>query len=240
MSNVPESSAVAVAALEKRVQELKASLRAARRTRFILVLAVLVFLGTVTAVLLKVRAEVTSQRYKEALLQHFQAKLEGGLADDLMRELTAVLQAKGPAVKDAFLAQLKKDWPKYSDAIARERQALMDELEQHLSELVEKQHDKLLARFEKVLAEELPALKDERMRAQMMANLSTALKRLIKKYYVDEFHRELTSMYETWDEFPAADPAPDEQLEDELIGTLWELLVHKLAESEKQKLATEG
>ncbi|RMG39170.1 MAG: hypothetical protein D6725_05725 [Planctomycetota bacterium] len=225
--------------MEQRVRELKAALRAARRNRLILLFGVLVFLAAITGVLLQVRAQVTSQEYKDALLKEFQAKLEGGLADDLMRELTAVLESKGPTVRDAFLAQLKKDWPKYSDAIARERQVLMDELEEHLSELVEKQHEKLLARFEKVLAEELPALKDDRVRAQMMANLSEALKRLIKKYYVDEFHRELAEMYETWDEFPAADPAPDEQLEDELIGTLWEVLVHKLAESEKRKAIDE-
>ena len=67
----------------------------------------------------------------------------------------------------------------------------------------------------------------------MMGNTCLALDRLVKKYYVDEFKRELQAMDSSWEDFPLADlPAKGEPpLEEQLKGALMDMVAITLSRS---------
>jgi hypothetical protein len=73
-----------------------------------------------------------------------------------------------------------------------------------------------------------------------MENFQIALEKEVRRYYVDEFRQELQAMYDAWDGFPVADaPGKDEpRLEDQLIGSLLDLMVVKAARSSGVSLAS--
>jgi hypothetical protein len=69
----------------------------------------------------------------------------------------------------------------------------------------------------------------------MMQNVGVAMERLSKKYYADQLNVQMFALYDAWDAFPPAPkPLPGEvPLEDQLIGTLLEVLTERLKSTEK-------
>ena len=153
--------------------------------------------------------------------------------DLIMKDVQALVDHSAPVVSKAFYEQAKNDLPAFLKAGQAERDKLVENLQERLTERLKKHHQTLLARHEKLLHEEFPAVKDEKLHVAMMANLQVVVDELVKKYYIEELQSEMKTLYATWDEFPAASPADkgDLPLEDQLVANLLELLKIKLAET---------
>jgi hypothetical protein len=108
---------------------------------------------------------------------------------------------------------------------------LQDRLETRLAS----QQKELIARHRSILEDEFQQVRDPDAYALMMNNFDAGMQRLVKKYYGEQFHREVHQTFALLDNFPAAD-APnsgDLPLEDQVVGHLLELLQIKFATSDQ-------
>src|SRR5262249_20318104 len=119
----------------------------------------------------------------------------------------------------------------YLKKVDKERNEFVNGMEQKFrARLDQFYEDKFRARYQKVLEREFPAAKNQEMHAALMVNTDLAMKRLLKKYYVEDLRDELLMAYHTWDTFPPAGPPQtgDASLEDQFTGILLQLLSYKL------------
>ena len=120
--------------------------------------------------------------------------------------------------------------PLFLQAFDKEQQQFVAELPDQMVQRIEDRHHQLLVQNEKLLVEEFPAAQDPKIRDRVVSNVELALDKLVKKYYAEEFQRQLVSMQKTWDEFkPAADPEKDDPpLDQQLLGELMDLVALKM------------
>ena len=156
-----------------------------------------------------------------------------------MKEVQGLVDHSTPVVTKAFYDRAKDDLPAFLQASQAERDKLVEELQEKLSERLKKHHEQLLARHQKLLREEFPAVEDEKLHEAMMANLQVAVDGLVQKYYIEELRQEMLTLYGLWDEFPPVPPGEhgDLPLGDQLIGNLLELAKIRLAETSPPALA---
>lgn len=221
-----------IASLERDAVALTAALASSRRTRLLLLLAVVAFVGITCIAFYRLFSQFIGDEQR-AKLQALAEKELHDRQDYLMKEVQTLVNSSTPIVSAAFAEQAKKDLPGFMRAAGAERDALVQNLQAKLEERLHAHHEKLLARHEKMLHEEFPAVKDDKLHAAMMANLMVAVDKLVRKYYIDEMSSEMQGMYKSWDEFPIAPPRAegDDPLEDQLVANLMELLKTKLSET---------
>lgn len=150
-------------------------------------------------------------------------------ADSYMREVKTLTDNVTPVITKAFYAQAKRDTPKLTLAMNKEREKLMKNVQARLEKQINDQYAKVLADYEEILVQEFPKADDDIIRRRIMANFREAMNRMVKKFYADEFERVFKSMTDTWDTFPIADAVEegDVPMEDQLVGYLLELMTMK-------------
>lgn len=217
-----------VNALQAQVKALEAALDATRTTRLVIMVGFVALIAIAGSLFYSLGRRVQDKAYQEELLAVARIRLEGN-SDEYMKQVQLFMDDATPIVTKAFFEQTKKDTPLYMQAVNQERSQLLDNLQQRLAAQINARYEETLNQYEQVLVKEFPQATDDRIREQMLANVRVAMDRLVQRYYIDEFKRELTEMYDTWDTFPvAAAPDPDDPpLEDQLIGLLMELMVAK-------------
>lgn len=219
-----------VAGVESSVRDLQAALSASRTSRRVIlamVLALIVLIGWLFGGL---GARLQSDEYKQELSAEGQKYLENNSAE-YMKEVQTLVDGVTPKLTKAFYDQAQADTPRYVRALNRERETLLKNLESRLEKQVNDKYEQVLADYEAILIEEFPDAKDEHVRRRVTANFRESLKKLIAKFYADQFREELQSLYDTWDSFPVA-PAPDPDdlpLEKQLFAHLLDLTSIKLA-----------
>ena len=218
--------------LQRRTEGLTAALEQSRSTRRLIVIAFLGFVILSGWRFYALGNMIRSPDYQARLLTEVQKSVASN-QDNFSREAQKLVDKSTPIVTTAFSKQSEKDMPKFMKIIDRERATLLDGLGQRMAQKIENHHHELLRRHDKLFQEEFPAAKDKDVRERMMGNTCLALDRLVKKYYFDEFQKELKAMDRTWEEFPVADkPAASESpLESQLIGELMDLLAIKFSRS---------
>ena len=218
--------------VEKQVSDLQAALLATRQTRTVLLLSLLFVLTIAGVLFYRLGQRLRDAEYQAGLSKVAQEYLENNSAE-YMREVQMLVDNVRPKLTDAFTDQAKKDMPLYTQAIDRERQALLDNLEERLAVAINDHYEATLQQYEAVLVQEFPAAENDLTRRRVMENFRRALNRMVGTFYIDQFRTELQTLYETWDEFPVAS-VPDEgdpALEDQLVGTLLNLVSLKLSSS---------
>lgn len=217
-------------ALQQQIDALVASLAANKRTRQLIFLAFLAFVGISVWSFLSLAKHVQSEEYKQQLLASLQKQVEANQAE-FSKETQLLVESLSPVITTAVTEQSEKDAPLFMQAFDIQRTRLSTELPEKMVELVEKHHEELVRKHEALFIAELPAAQDPKVRDRMMENVVVALDKLVKKYYADEFKRHFTSMSETWNGFPPADlPAKDDHpVSEQLIGELMDLVAVKLA-----------
>ncbi len=228
----PDSAAIeqTVDAIQKKLQELDASLKATRTTRLVIVGGFLLLIVVTGGLFYSLGRRVQDKSYQQELLAAARTRIESN-SDQYMKQVHQFVDDATPVVTKAFYEQSKKDMPLYLDAISQERGHLLDNLESRLNEQVSSKYETLLKQIENNLLKDFPEASDPVVHDRMIANVRLALNRLVKRYYADEFKQELAEMYEVWDTFPVA-AAPDKNdapLEDQLVGSLLDLMVMKAA-----------
>jgi len=219
-----------IEAIEGEFQALLKATVKGRRTRLIMFLVVLAFICVVAAVFYHLVQEVKSQENIDKIVSLARERL-GGTTGILRSEGQRLIQHVRPVVADAAKTQFDQDLPKFKEALDRERKALVENLQARLQKEITVHQDEILEKYIGILAEEFPEAADAKLHDRMMESLGYAMGDLVQKYYMDEFDQQLKTMYETWDEFPIADPAEEGSptLADQLYGQLLQLLEIKLS-----------
>lgn len=212
--------------------ELMASMARARAVRLLLFVAILAFVLVTVLKFYQLGAGFYSDENQKVLLAKVQDQWARN-SDSYMKQVQMLVDKSSPVLTNAFYDQAKKDLPSYFQAMEKERDKLVENLETQLADKLTIQHQDADGRYRQMLQKEFPALKDEKLHAQMVANVQAAVKKLVQKYYVQELHDEMQALYNTWDTFPAKKPAPGEEpLEDQLIANLLLILSHRLAHAD--------
>lgn len=217
-------------ALQQQIDALVASLAANKRTRQLIFLAFLAFVGISVWSFFSLAKRIQSEEYKQQLLASMQKEVEANQAE-FSRETQLLVESVSPVITSAITAQSEKDAPLFMQAFDVQRDRLSTELPEKMVELVQKHHEDLVRKHEALFISELPAAQDPKVRDRMMENVVVALDKLVKKYYADEFKRHFASMSDTWNGFPpAALPEKDDHpVSEQLMGELMDLVAVKLA-----------
>jgi hypothetical protein len=213
-------STKSVEALISECEALKRAIAQARGTRRFLMIAILAFVIAVSLFFYKLYQGVTAKENVDHLLQTVQAKLTSH-SDTYMREVQAFVDSTSPVITEAFYKQSTKDMPLLLQGVDKERGEFIVSLQDRMAKALGDHYDAMIKKHEAILIAELPEVKDDAIRAKLVANLHVVFERMIKKYYADELKAKLTALYDSWDHFPPADKP----------GTLLEAVSHRLAES---------
>ncbi len=222
-----------IEALERETAAVTAALAQAQRVRLGITVLLAAFVGLTITVFYRQAKQLGTPAYQDQLWKAVQAKLEPR-QDQLLKEAKILYDTAGQKATEVFVAQAKKDLPDYLRAAERERSQLVEQLQMRLEKKLADRFDKSLERYQKVLKQEFPLADNPLVHERMMNNVGLALQKLAKKYYADQLNVEMFALYDAWDEFPPSPaPGPDEDpLEDQLIGTLLDLLTVKLKNTE--------
>ncbi len=229
-----------VVAVERQVESLQAALSTSRRSRQTLLLGFIALIAIVSFLFYPMVTRLQSEEYITELSNEAQSYLADN-SDNYMREVQTLSDNVTPVITKAFYEQAKKDTPKFTLAMNREREVLMRNLERRLKEQINAHYERVLAEYESIIVQEFPQAEDEQIRRRVIANFREALNRMVQRFYADELRAELQAMYDTWDGFPIADPAEegDPKLEDQLVGYLMELVTVKMSGREQLVVAAE-
>lgn len=219
-----------VQAVQGQVAALESALSASRKSRQIILVGLVAVIAVVAYLFYGLANQLRSEEYITKLSEEAQTYANDN-ADSYMREVKTLTDNVTPVITKAFYAQAKKDTPKLTLAMNKERELLMKNVQARLEKQINDQYAKVLADYEKILITEFPKAEDDNIRRRVMANFREAMNRMVKKFYADQFQEELQAMYDTWDEFPVADAVDegDVPLEDQLVGYLLELTTLKLS-----------
>jgi hypothetical protein len=215
-------------------QSLAASLRRARNVRMILFLALLALVAAIIWAFYQLGSGLFNERAMQSVLDDAQKRL-GDNSDQYMQEVQTLVTKTQPVITDAFQAQAKADMSKYMEAFGKEREIILVNLEKRLTDSINAHYKKALTEHQSILEAEFPEIKNEEVRQKMMLNMTTAVEKLAKKYYVDELRTQVLALYDAWDQFPAMDENSEDSniaLEDRVIVELIELLTHQLTHSQ--------
>ncbi len=241
MSSVSVSSASEehlsrrVQALEQEAKGLSDALSLGRTIRWLLGLALLAFLGAIIWKFYQLGAQFKKKETVDRLLAMTEERL-AARSDDFVRELQTLVDNSRPALTKAFLDQAKADTPAFLQRIEKEKDSLVQELQERLTEKVESHYRAVLSQHEALVHAEFPeAAQDKDFQQKMLGNVELAVNRLLKKHYTERLQHQMTAMYDAWEAFPAAEPPQpgDASLEDQLAGGMTDLLTLKLTETER-------
>lgn len=218
--------------LQRRTEGLTAALERSRSTRRMIMLAFLIFVVVALMGFYSLGNRIQSAEYQNRLIAELQKSVETN-QDSFEREATKLVQGVAPVVQTAFSEQAAKDMPLFMQVIDEQRNAMVDNLTDQMTKKIEGHHHELVRRHDKLFKEEFPAVQNAETRERMVGNACLAMDRLVKKYYVDEFKKELLAMETTWEDFPLADmPAKGEPtLEEQLKGSLMDLFAITVSRS---------
>jgi hypothetical protein len=219
-----------VDAVLREASALTSALSRARVVRRLLLLAVVIFVAALGYAIYNEANHFMSPKYRDDLMNVAQERLKAN-QDKYMHHVQDLYEKNYPIITEAFYTQAKQDMPKFLQEIEKERGTLSDRLQAELQKRLDKHYETLVAKHQKTIEQELPGAKDEKMREKMTKNLTLAVQKVSKKYYVDELHAQIETLFKTWDKFPPAeDPKPGEpSIDDQLLPALLDVLKDMLA-----------
>jgi multidrug efflux pump subunit AcrB len=219
-----------VDAVLREATALTAALRSARLVRRLLLLVLVLFVAGLCYFIYQEFNHFASEQYRNELMATAQKRLEAN-QEKYMKEVEGLYQRNYPIITEAFYAQAKQDMPRFLQDIEKERDTLAQRLQEQLEQRLNKKYETVVAQHQKTIDQELPGTQDEVMKQRITKNLTLAVQKVSKKYYVEELHSQIQTLYQTWDAFPPAkDPGKGElPIEDQLLSALLDVLQDKLA-----------
>jgi hypothetical protein len=222
-------SAQQVEAVVREYEALRAALSRARWARLALLVAVLAFVVGACAIFISFVGTLASPEYREKVIALLQSKM-GDNNNMLVGEVQKLVQTATPVVAKAFTEQAKKDLPLFLQGVEKERDAFAANLQEKAGKSLTDHYHKILAKHQETLRAEFPKIEDGKIHDRMATNLGLAFDRMVKKYMADDMNTQLIALYDAWDHFPAAETTPDSPMEDQFIGSLFEMLQSKMTE----------
>jgi hypothetical protein len=219
-------------ALAHEFDSLRAAMTRARRIRSLLFLTFLIFIGGFVFVLYQYGMELQGAEYRDQLSSLAQKKFNEN-QQEYAGKVTGLVKKVTPIVTDAFYGQAKKDLPSYLKAAQDQRELFTTDIREKIEKRLNAHFEKIVDQHKATLKKEFPAVDDTKLQERVSANLHLVFEKLVKKYYIDDLNAQLVELYDGLEQFPAADEPgkTDARLEDQLIGTLLELLYGDLAKA---------
>lgn len=218
--------------LQRRTEGLTAALERSRSSRRMIMLAFLAFVVVALMGFYSLGNRIQSAEYQQRLIAELQKSVASN-QDTFASEAQKLVEGAAPVIQTAFSEQASKDMPLFMQVIDAQRTELVNTLTDQMTKKLEGHHHELVRRHQKLFQEEFPTVQNAEVRERMVGNVCLAFDRLVKKYYVDEFTRELKTMEVAWEDFPLADlPTKGEPpLEEQLKGSLMDLFAITVARS---------
>lgn len=204
----------------------------ARKVRRLLLLGFVIFVAVTAVMFYRLYQRLSSAENFEEISRLAQAQLADD-SDLYMGEVRLLVERSAPVLTEAFYVRAKQDLPEFMRKAGLERDTLVTNLQDRVSGRMEQHYRDILDRHEAVLQDELPSAKDAAVRERLGTNLGLVFDRMVKRYYGDELKTQLVALYDGWDHFPAAEASTnpgDPPLEDQLIGSLLDVLTKKLTQ----------
>jgi len=234
MSTAPEMEQLTARLdeLQRRTAGLTAALAGSRNSRRMIMLAFVAFVFVALMGFYSLANRIQSAEYQQRLVAELQKSVASN-QDTFASEAQKLVEGAAPVIQTAFSDQASKDMPLFMQVIDAQRTEMVNSLVEQMTKKLEGHHHDLVRRHEKLFQQEFPTVQNAEVRERMVGNICLAFDRLVKKYYVDEFIRELKSMETAWEEFPLADqPAEGEaSLEEQLKGSLMDLFAITVSRS---------
>lgn len=223
-----------VEALIRECDSLRAALKRGQAIRWLLFLGLLGFTLTFGYLFWQLAQRLNGDRFREELVAAAQNRLSER-SDEYMNEVRTLIDNSSPAVLEAFSTRANEDTPAFLQAVQKEGDGLVADLTAQVRATVENHLKSTLEKYQGEMVEEIPALKDEQLRARLSANLVQAAQKASEKYFVNELESRVKTIYDTWDRFPAADPemTQGQRTADLIIGELFELTKQLLLEEDR-------
>ncbi len=218
--------------LQRRTAGLTAALASSRTSRRMIMLAFLAFVVIALMGFYSLANRIQSAEYQQRLIAELQKSVESN-QDTFGSEAKKLVEGAAPVIQDAFSKQASKDMPLFMHVIDAQRTEMVNSLTGQMTKKLEGHHHELVRRHERLFQKEFPTVQNAEVRERMVGNICLAFDRLVKKYYVDEFTRELKSMETAWEDFPLADPPAkgEASLEEQLKGSLMDLFAITVSRS---------
>lgn len=234
MSTAPEMEQLTARLdeLQRLTAGLTAALAGSRNSRRMIMLAFVAFVFVALMGFYSLANRIQSAEYQQRLVAELQKSVASN-QDTFASEAQKLVEGAAPVIQTAFSEQASKDMPLFMQVIDAQRTEMVNSLVEQMTKKLEGHHHDLVRRHEKLFQQEFPTVQNAEVRERMVGNICLAFDRLVKKYYVDGFIRELKSMETAWEEFPLADqPAEGEaSLEEQLKGSLMDLFAITVSRS---------
>ncbi|MSR30857.1 MAG: hypothetical protein EXR99_05050 [Gemmataceae bacterium] len=224
--------------LERLEADCKNAEAVAGRTRLILLGLVVGFLAFFLWRFYQMGTEFISEKNINQMVELARKKFTEGEDKFLKNELDSLVKKMEQPVKDEVMKHVKKESPKLVKAFEEQKEILIDKLPKQMEVKIRKHFEEFLDHQEKVLAEELPDVKDPKDREKVKKNLTLAMDPLLKKYYIEGMNTEIKKLNDLWDDFPLAampkdkEPSLEDQLYEDLKLFVWEMVQEVLKAQE--------
>jgi hypothetical protein len=123
--------------------------------------------------------KLQSEEYITSLGTEAQTYLDNNSAE-YMKKVQTLSEKITPVITKAFYEQAKKDTPKLTLAMNKERELLMKNVQARLEKQINDQYAKVLTDYETILITEFPKAEDDNIRRRVMANFREAMNRMVK------------------------------------------------------------
>lgn len=205
-------------------------IRRARLVRQVLTVLFLALLVAIILVFYRLGSRLTSEDNLNEIVSLAQRRLEDN-SNKYMGEVQKVADACTPSLQKAADEQVKKDMPRYMEAVNKEIPILRVHMQDSLDTRLQKHYHDQLEHQQQILIKAEPKVNDPKVRERVMAYLEATVKGLERKYYVDPLKRTLDGLTQAWDRFPVAKaPGKGEMpTSKEWISVGWKLVGLKLA-----------
>jgi len=211
-------------ALEQEIAMFKKAVSRGRTVRLLLLLMICALIAAAVWTFYRLALEFGSRENLDLLAERARVRLDAS-ADPAMKELQTLVDNCTPVLTTAFRERAEADMPKYTEALAAERDLLVANLQARLQEKVNDRYRQAETKYQAILQEEFPETDDPELIVQTYASIEQILEKLLQKYYSEELGREIEELSLAWEEFEMAE-LPDEgqpPLEQQLIASLLRL-----------------
>ena len=221
-----------IGAIEKEVATVKVTIRRASRTRLSLLVVALAIIGISLWMFYSLAMDFGSQENLNLLAEKAKERMDQS-TDPALAQVRKLQENAVPVLKEAFLAQVDKDTPKYSAAVDREREILMKNLESELDKKIRAHFQKASEKYQVILAEEFPELKDPELLDAVYSSVIDIMDRLVQEYYSDKVKNEIEGLNEKWLELEMAElpTAKEPPLQQQFLAALLHLAAMKVDET---------
>jgi hypothetical protein len=161
-------------------------------------------------------------------------------ADEIAAEAADLAKETMPPIGRAVYAEAKEDYPRYLRALKSQGKEYLTNVEAMLVNDVKAHYDDFYRAHRQVLKEEFPDRASDKHFDQIARDFEKTTKRIIERYYLDEFRQEAKRTGALWDKVePVPIPEPNQpSLEEQLADYTADWTVLTLAERADESEST--